>query len=1186
MPRKNEKEALDRQTAYLTFLPHMDEGFHTGYHTTPGIVCDHNQRPREWLESLARYMQTPGDDVGYSIPDVLSSEQQLRRLARLSPSQALAYQQMIDYRAVLALLLLWDTWKKDETWPVLEIRSVGADTAFSSSVLSSLSPVRARDGLWLFTLKPAQGGESDLRPIAILSRSMAVTPAADPGDLSGLLPPCVTWYDRESKRFLDPCLSINERDAAQLASRLHILSLLNERRELRSPLYDPSAALNGVLSRFQDDLALARNAWRARFEGGDERAARELRTRVLAAYCMEGQESVRISCEPLLAGQPDFRLNPLLRACVGDQCPKLPEDARTLFLLDGKPFALPTAEYLLEPTRALDEDETLLTLERELSLLEAHVSEWRQRAAQTLRSLRETLLPRAGLSPRIPPLLSLWADELDARPAVAQRSVTLTYPLKECPAALCALLDDMLGMKDEVLIRNVFSDCLLLLSQPPKEGGAAGFPVAHSTPQRYAIAPLSPQLCQWLMEREETDALYAPHLETESLRFSLGSDGSSIEVSFSLSRRKREEGAAPANTVVFRRSYRPGELLESGAAVLLAQLPYVAVWPNVRLTPGLWKQYYVYTYRPEAADVWALDAEGWVQGELHVNGGDAWQTARVSRFPAFVALRRGTFSMGALVNDIPRTLLRHDASAAIAIDFGSISTTVMMQQGDRVQPAVLPECMHRTLLCMNPSDERSLQDAFLPPSVLLPNVAVEATYFSVMDLFSDQPAHWNHALCDGHIYYHEALSDLLEKSANALYYDLKWGEETYAQRCLRLFLKQVMMQASLSARLWGSPSATWRVSMPNAMPLHKQEAYLEMMRGLAREAAAETGLPLTPGVPAVLYASENQADGLYFLGRSEVNFSGGYLNMDIGGGTTDISLWLGGAVYATMECSLLLGCRQMLFSSLSEWHIAEMEEDFSHASEALRAAASRVGGAFRTECATAQGRRKCMFLLDDLFAAYAPEIREAMTGARSEGRISYVESLLLFNIGFLFFLCGELLERAWRDEELKALLPERMELCVAGNGGQLLKIFSDEQMTRLCTLAMARLGEGHPLRVLLPIQSRHPKQEVARGLLSEKGVLQSAIQGVERWNGTPVDAPDAERENLLRAYLPLFYRVFPQACDRLMPQLFHDADGLSLSATAGMELDTIFANEKPAASQDDMAMYVRCFGKLKQLWRI
>ena len=199
---REEKQALDRQTAYLTFLPPMDEGFHTGYHTAPGIVSDHNQRPREWLESLARYLQTPGIDVSYSIPDVLSAEQQLRRLSRLTPERALAHPSMAAWRAVLALLLLWDTWPQDGAWPALElVRLSDGGTAFSASVTAALSPARAPDGLWAFTLR---GEGIPARPVALLSRAMAVVPAADPGDLSPLLSPCVTWYDRAACAVVPP----------------------------------------------------------------------------------------------------------------------------------------------------------------------------------------------------------------------------------------------------------------------------------------------------------------------------------------------------------------------------------------------------------------------------------------------------------------------------------------------------------------------------------------------------------------------------------------------------------------------------------------------------------------------------------------------------------------------------------------------------------------------------------------------------------------------------------------------------------------------------------------------------------------------------------------------------------------------------------------------------------------------
>ena len=275
----------------------------------------------------------------------------------------------------------------------------------------------------------------------------------------------------------------------------------------------------------------------------------------------------------------------------------------------------------------------------------------------------------------------------------------------------------------------------------------------------------------------------------------------------------------------------------------------------------------------------------------------------------------------------------------------------------------------------------------------------------------------------------------------------------------------------------------------------------------------------------------------------------------------------------------------MLFDSLCYWHSEDLERDFASGSEALRQAVGGVVTAFRREASTTRGRLKCMFLLDDLLAAYAGDIREAMAAVRSLGGITYFESLLLLHIGYLFYHSGELMQRAHADADLSPLLPQRMALCVAGNGGQLVKALTDEQLTRLCSLAMTRLAADHPLRVLLPVQSRHPKQEVARGLLARDDALQSAVHGADRWNGTrPYGGP--EREDLLSSYLPLFYRVFPQAAERLMPRAFEEADGVRLTPTAQMELDTVFANEKPCTPEDDMAMAVRCLSQLKRLWRL
>ena len=1172
MPKQNQpaKETLDQQTSYFTFLPHMNDGFHIGYHPAPGVVCDRNQRPREWLESLARYMQTPGTDVGFSIPDVLAGEQQLRRMARLDPAEADRRQPMTDWRALLALLLLWDLWPHDDSWPLLELtRLDSGDTAFSRSITAALSPRRAPEGLWVFTLRRPHAPESQVLPLALLSNTLALVPAADGGDLSVLLPPCVDWY--QEGRWLDPCQRLNAYDALRLMTRLETLKALNE--EKTSPLYDEGAALCSLLDRFIAALQAAGRPWRALLEAGDAQALNDLRTLTLSAYTLP--PSLEIAALPFAAAELNPADNLLLQHFSGERRPPASSEAGALSTWRGVPFAIGSHRCLLEPVRGRDQAKLLQALGEEIASLQTHNALWRKSAADTLLTLANQWENRAGLWPRLPALLRTWASELAAIPTAATREATLHYPLNGCSAATAALLDEALGLSDPLLIESPFSDCLSLTLTPPLEGETGRVAGLN----RYALPPLSPRLCAWLTDCAEQDDLYAPHLDPDSLHYEADAQG--ITARFSLSRRLHGEGAVLSSTITFERRYTLSQSVCSGAAVVLTNLPQVVVWPNVRLSPGLWKTYYLCAANPAQLDAWGLDGHGWVQGEVRQRGSIRWQTVCISRFPAFVALRRGALSMGALVNDVARQVIKREPACAISIDFGSIATTVMLRQGRQVQPATLPKGLHGLLLRSPNVPETFLGEAFLPQWALQPGNPGAGSFYSVMDLFTDEPKRWLGVLQDGHIYYRQSLKALAGKEASGLYYDLKWGEEAYARACLRLFLKQVMLQAMLAARLYGSESASFRVSMPNAMPLHKREAYLEMARGLSRELAQETGLPITPGVPSVLYATENQADGLYFRSRSEVNVQSGYLNLDVGGGTADISLWLGGRRQAAIESSLLLGCRQMLFDSLMERHRQEVKEDFAYGS--LEKATQEVTEVYEAEGDTVRGRHKCLLLMDDLFASYAEDIRRCMAQARSAGRISYVESLLLFSFGFLFTLCGEVLERARREESLSALLPQRMELCIAGNGGQLVKAFSDEQRTRLCALTLSRLSSSHPLQLVLPVQSRHPKQEAARGLLYDDSCLQSAIQGADRWNGTFDGQPVPD---LITDYLSLFYHLFPQAAQRLMPRVFDESREAALNAAARMELDTIRANELSRFPRDDMAFYTACFTDLKRLWQI
>lgn len=176
-------------------------------------------------------------------------------------------------------------------------------------------------------------------------------PPADPGDLSPLLPPCVTWYDRAQRRFLDPCACLCERDAAFLTARLALLCRLNEQPSLRSPLYDPAAGLCGVLRPFLTDISRARGAWRDLLSRGDAQALDDLRARILAAHTL-ADTPAGVREETLHPQEADPAANPLLRVVLGPVPPAAEGGGCVLYSLDGAAFARRSAFCLAEPRAA------------------------------------------------------------------------------------------------------------------------------------------------------------------------------------------------------------------------------------------------------------------------------------------------------------------------------------------------------------------------------------------------------------------------------------------------------------------------------------------------------------------------------------------------------------------------------------------------------------------------------------------------------------------------------------------------------------------------------------------------------------------------------------------------------------------------------------------------------------------
>ena len=1015
------------------------------------------------------------------------------------------------------------------------------------------------------------------------------------------------WYNRNRQRFEDPCALLSEGDRARLLQRLRYLQALNERAELQSPLYAAEASLCGLIDHFIGDLLARRGSFRERLEAGDPRAERELYIRALAVCGLKeisGLGGLSRRDDPLSLAE--LRNNPLLSRLSPERVnapAELGGATVITYAYQGRAFAIESPLYLLEPANAPEEEETLRRLWQEASLPLQFDGDWNRAVAKRFVELANRLTGRLGASRRVIALLREWSVKLSGYREGGERAIALQLPLADMPTTLPALAADLVGLPDVPTLTGAFSDCLLLCEGlPPFDDPALNERCAvRGAEGLYAIPPIGPRLALWLSNAaaEAEDELYRPMLPTNAFAFEALSDagGRKIRARMQLTRRRRVDGAVYQNRMELTRDYALGSAFAEGLAAVIPtrELPSVRLWPAARLAGEQWTAYYVLAQRPDAAHIAVPTKTGFILGEPRGavdrttpgNRGERhWQTAQTSRWPLYVALSRGKLSLGALPNDEPLTQLKREAPAAVSVDFGSNATTVMLRQGEHIRPATLPPTLLKTLLRGSNLDDLRLADELIPPLASLSEQR-PATFVSVMDMFSDDEQRWLAPLLDGHIYYPPDMNALLRKNPNTLYYDLKWGDETYVVKALRLFLKQTMLQGMLAARLNGSPSVSFRVSMPNAMPLHRQEAYLETVRGLSREVAAETGVPLTQGVPAVLYASENQADGLYFRRRNEVNARSGFLNMDVGGGTTDLSVWLGGAPQATAEASLLLGCRQILFDSLAERRREAFEADFAMTDDSLRALVRELTRAFAGGEPSLHARQKNEFLLDAFFTGHGEAVGQMMAYARSQGQVSLLESLLLLNFGFLFRLCGELLERCAQTESTRVLLSERMEICVAGGGGQFLRYFDATAKQKLFDIALSGLSENHPVNELLLVQSREPKLEVAIGLLADDTRLRSTVQGGAAQAAAQGAGTAKRRRGVLKEYVTQFYAAFPMAGEKLMGNAFDtvtDPNVPRLNPAAEMELDAILDNE--LAGGEEFAAYVRAFGAMKRLWKI
>ena len=246
--------------------------------------------------------------------------------------------------------------------------------------------------------------------------------------------------------------------------------------------------------------------------------------------------------------------------------------------------------------------------------------------------------------------------------------------------------------------------------------------------------------------------------------------------------------------------------------------------------------------------------------------------------------------IGILIPPQPAPAQQQNDTWDLGIDFGTTNTSVYKREnGDNIQEMVFE---NRILSPFEDADTKPLQN------VLKEFFPLEDVFVPFMTIYRDrrlpQQVRDFSPVLDSHIYYvnnvYAALNDILDDGNNALKFNLKWSQQPEDRARVQLYLAQVVMQclAEATARGVTLENINWRVSHPEAFTPRHLNAFLKIVEKAIEMVAGEDGYNAQANIER---RTESLSTALYFISKANAAFTENAITIDIGGQTSDISIW-------------------------------------------------------------------------------------------------------------------------------------------------------------------------------------------------------------------------------------------------------------------------------------------------------
>jgi hypothetical protein len=307
--------------------------------------------------------------------------------------------------------------------------------------------------------------------------------------------------------------------------------------------------------------------------------------------------------------------------------------------------------------------------------------------------------------------------------------------------------------------------------------------------------------------------------------------------------------------------------------------------------------------------------------------------------------------------------------------------------------------------------------------------------------------------------------------------DIKWSADAAKRTWTYKFVTELAVFCA-----WQAASKTqagnleWRFSFPSS--ISNVDDFTGALKSAAQEAARIVFGNKSSETPRIDLTSESHAAGLYFMNQPipSVNRDKGFISIDIGGGSTDISIWQNDITRAKAEASVKFAGKDILTNNaIALCEDSEMTKLWSQMGVGQNVIDNVIAS---IEGADIEPH----ILFDTMLAIASRQLEGALRLNNGQRPLSNVIKLITFNLSMLVALAGSMLRELLVNDIFD--LRDEIKLVFCGNGSKTrnwLQADNNRIMERVLRDIVGK--ELREVRIVFE-QSKNPKQEVAAGLVS------------------------------------------------------------------------------------------------------